>query len=119
MGQDRAGWQNRGQFMAIASTVMRRILVDHARRRQAGKRQALPAIDNLAPVRAEEILVVDEALGRLGEFDARQAQIFEMRYFGGLSVEEAAEAAGVSPATVRRDCALAKAWLRGELEKTL
>jgi RNA polymerase sigma factor (TIGR02999 family) len=118
LGQDRANWQNRAQFMAIASQVMRRILLQYARRRAAGKRTA-PRPGKSDP-RAEsgrwgEILAVDEALNRLGELAPQQARIAEMRYFGGLSVEEAAEALGISPRTVKRDWAVAKGWLHAEL----
>ena len=116
VGQDRANWQNRAQFMAIAAQVMRRILLQYARRRSAGKRTApekpsAPAVFG----QWEEILAVDEALRRLGELSPQQARIAEMRYFGGLSVEETSEALGVSPRTVKRDWAVAKGWLHAEL----
>ena len=118
VGQHRATWQNRAQFMAVAAHVMRRILLEYARRRSAAKRVApepgkpgLPA----GAARWEEILAVDEALTRLGQLAPQQARIAEMRYFGGLSVEEAAEALGVSPRTVKREWAVAKAWLHAEL----
>jgi len=117
-GQDHGNWQNRAQFMAIAARIMRRILLEYARRRGAGKRTApepgKPAWRAEAG-RWEEILAVDEALIRLGELDPQQARIAEMRYFGGLSVEEAAEALGISPRTVKRDWAAAKGWLYAEL----
>jgi RNA polymerase sigma factor (TIGR02999 family) len=117
-GQDRANWQNRAQFMAIAAQIMRRILLQYARRRSAGKRVA-PEPEKPS-LRAgfgkwEEILAVDEALNRLNRLAPQQARIAEMRYFGGLSVEEAAEALSVSPRTVKRDWAVAKGWLRAEL----
>jgi RNA polymerase sigma-70 factor (ECF subfamily) len=117
-GQDHANWQNRAQFMAIAAHVMRRILLEYARRRSAAKRVA-PPLDSKAPypaaARWEEILAVDEALTRLGQLNPHQARIAEMRYFGGLSVEETAEALSVSPRTVKRDWAVAKGWLHTEL----
>jgi RNA polymerase sigma factor (TIGR02999 family) len=117
-GQDRANWQNRAQFMAIAAQIMRRILLQYARRRSAGKRVApqpeIPA-PRQAAARWEEILAVDEALTRLGQLSPQQARIAEMRYFGGLSVEEAAEALSVSPRTVKREWAVAKGWLHAEL----
>ena len=96
LGQDRADWRNRAQFMAIAAQMMRRILVDHARQRKAGKRAAPASLQpewdgRIAAGQWAEILAVDEALGRLRELDIQQATIVEMRYFGGLSVEEAAE----------------------------
>jgi RNA polymerase sigma factor (TIGR02999 family) len=118
VGQDRANWQNRAQFIAIAAQVMRRILLQYARRRRAAKR-ATP--DPRKPViaagagRWEEILAVDEALNRLGQFAPQPARVAEMRYFGGLSVDETAEALGVSPRTVKRDWAEAKGWLHAEL----
>ena len=118
VGQHRANWQNRAQFMAIAAQIMRRILLQYARRRSAGKRVA-PQPDKHGPraggERWEEILAVDEALNRLGQLAPQQARIAEMRYFGGLSVEEAAEALSVSPRTVKRDWAVAKGWLHAEL----
>jgi RNA polymerase sigma factor (TIGR02999 family) len=116
--QDRANWQNRAQFVAIAAHIMRRILLQYARRRHAGKR-AVPPLEELLPQtgpgRWEEILAVDEALNRLARLDSQQARIAELRYFGGLSVDETAEALGVSARTVKRDWAIAKAWLRAEL----
>jgi len=118
VGQDRANWQNRAQFMAIAAQVMRRLLLQYARRRSAAKRLA-PEVQNfegLAPaVQWEEILAVDEALGRLSGLSPQQARIAELRYFGGLSVEEAAEVLEISPRTVKRDWASAKAFLHAEL----
>lgn len=122
VGQDRADWQNRAQFMGVSAQLMRRILVDYARERTAAKRGGgAVRIDDegfeLAAnaEQSEQVLAVDEALARLSKLDAQQAQIVEMRYFGGLSVEEAAEALGISPRTVKRDWAMAKAWLRTEL----
>ncbi len=124
--QSRAGWQNRAQFMGVAAQIMRRILVDYARQRVAAKRGgALKAPD---PERfeaaaaieiSEELLAVDEALTRLAALDAQQARVVEMRYFGGLTVEETAEALAIAPRTVKRDWAMAKAWLQVEFsEKT-
>jgi RNA polymerase sigma-70 factor (ECF subfamily) len=122
--QNRADWQNRAQFMGVAAQLMRRILVDYARERAAAKRGGgAVRIDEegfdlgATPRQSEEVLAVDEALARLSEMDPQQAQIVEMRYFGGLSVEEAAEALGISPLTVKRDWAIAKAWLRSELSE--
>jgi RNA polymerase sigma factor (TIGR02999 family) len=114
-------WQNRSHFMAVAAQAMRRVLVDHARRRVARKRgrQHLVTLDpDLASPGAgssAEVLAVDEALDRLATVDARQAHLVELRYFVGLSIEETAEVLGVSPATVKRDWALARAWLHREL----
>jgi RNA polymerase sigma-70 factor (ECF subfamily) len=121
--QDHADWQCRAQFMGVAAQLMRRILVDHARRRLAAKREAGVQV-TLDDARlnqganigqAEEILAVDEVLGRLSQLDPQQARIVELRYFGGLSVEETAEAMEISPRTVKRDWAMAKAWLATQL----
>lgn len=120
VGHDRANWQNRTQFMAIAAQVMRRILLQYARRRAADKRVAPQPVKPglLEGVgRWEEILAVDQALRHLEELAPQPARIAEMRYFGGLSVEEAAEAIGVSPRTVKRDWATAKGWLHSQLSK--
>jgi RNA polymerase sigma factor (TIGR02999 family) len=126
--QNRANWRNRSQFMGVAAQLMRRLLVDHARRRATAKRNAAPtvtlnnarlsdaALNQGADIgRAEEILAVNEVLARLGQLDPQQARVVELRYFGGLSVEEAATAMGISPRTVKRDWAMAKAWLRVQL----
>ena len=118
VGQDRTNWQNRAQFMAVAAQVMRRILLQYARRRGAAKRLApqLESPGGRAPTeRWEEILAVDQALSRLNKLSPQQARIAEMRYFGGLSVEEAAEALDVSARTVKRDWAAAKGFLHAEL----
>lgn len=118
--QGRADWQNRSQFFAVAAQLMRRLLVDHARRRAAGKRGvAIALTEDIAerpvPDRTDEILAVDEALQRLNELDPRQSRIVELRYFGGLSVEETAAVMGVSARTVKGDWAMAKGWLRSQL----
>ena len=117
--QKHVAWQNRAHFFGIAARMMRRVLVDHARRRAAGKRNA--ATYQIAPEGAEadrdlEILALHDALTGLERLDARQARIVELRFFGGLSVEETAEAAGVSTATVKREWRTARAWLRRELD---
>jgi RNA polymerase sigma-70 factor (ECF subfamily) len=115
-GQDRIAWQNRGQFYAVAAQMMRRILVDHARERRAAKRPdpaARVEIDDIAqpdPNRID-VLALDQALEELSKLDARQAQIVEMRYFGGLSEQDVADALGVSRATVTREWKRARAWL--------
>ncbi len=122
-GQDRAKWRNRAQFMGIAGRVMRRILVDHARKRHAAKRGgSLVTLDEglgqgSVAAQAEEILAVDEALERLDRFDPQQARVVELRYFGGLLEQETAEALGISQSTVEREWAMAKAWLRAQLEE--
>src|SRR3984893_2147474 len=117
-----AKWQNRAQFFGVASQVMRRILVDYARGQQRirrGGRQQKVSLDDVLlvlPVRTEEVLTVHESLSRLGQLDARQARIVELRYFGGLTVEEIAEVVGISTKTVTRELNVAKAWLYGDLK---
>ena len=118
-GQSRAGWQNRAQFMAVAAQAMRRILVDYARQRVAAKRGGgeAPLDIEIAEVgggvqQSEEMLAVDEALARLALQDPQQARVVEMRYFGGMTVEETADALQIAPRTVKREWAMAKAWLR-------
>lgn len=114
-------WNGRAQFFAIAAQVMRHILVDHARRRGARKRGAHPemvALDAALTVPVPEdldVVELDRALTLLAELDARKARIVELRYFGGLSIEETALATGCSPTTVKRQWTLAKAWLFREL----
>ena len=117
-----AKWQNRAQFFAVAAQVMRRILVDYARGQQrirrGGKQQKVSLNDVLlvSPDRTEEVLNVHESLSRLEKIDARQARIVELRYFGGLTVEEIAEVVGISTKTVMRELKVAKAWLYGDLK---
>ncbi len=115
-------WQNRAHFFGIAAQAMRRILVDYARRRHRAKRggtgEDLP-LEEAAFVVSEErsvdLVALDEALERLAVFDERQARIVELRYFSGLSIEETAEVLRISPATVKSDWNVAKAWLRHEI----
>lgn len=119
--QRSARWQNRAQFFAIASEQMRRILVDHARRRQAHKRHGGVQITldegvASAPVRELDLLALDGALVELLAMDERSAKVVEMRFFGGLSIEEAAFALGISRATVEREWASARAWLFRRLQ---
>ncbi len=113
--QRTATWQNRAHFLGVAAQVMRRILVDHARRRTAGKRGGgkIVTLDEELTPQAErlDLVRVDEALDELKAVDERQARVVELRYFGGLSIEETAQVLDVSPATVKRDWVLAKAWL--------
>jgi len=121
--QRRVEWKNRAQFFGIAANVMRRVLVDHARARLAAKRGGgaaqitLGGADRDAPDSDDgiELLALHDALERLQQLDADQARLVELRYFGGLNIDETAEALGVSPATVKREWALARAWLRREL----
>ena len=114
-------WQNRAHFFGIAARMMRRILVDYARKRGFAKRggnlQAVPLdqVMVVSPERAAEVVALDDALKGLAEHDQRKSQIIEMRFFGGLSIEETAEVLGVSPGTVMRDWTFAKAWLRREM----
>src|SRR5215468_1688124 len=113
-------WQNRAHFFAIAAQMMRRILVDYARSRHVAKRGggAVPvSLDNVAVVsgRTSELVALDEALSSLAVFDRRKSQVVELRFFGGLSVDETAEVLKISPNTVMRDWSTAKAWLHREL----
>jgi len=110
-------WQDRAHFFAMAARLMRRILVDFARARRSQKRGAaaprvsIDVAEVAAPERIEDLVAIDEALTRLGEVDARKAQVVELRYFGGLSVNETAEVLHVAPETVMRDWKFAKVWL--------
>jgi RNA polymerase sigma-70 factor (ECF subfamily) len=119
--QAQVDWQNRAQFLGVAARLMRHILVDHARGLCRGKRgggaHVLPLDEGIAfsPRKSAALVALDDALNELAAFDPRKAQIVELRYFGGLSVEEAAEALGVHPNTVIRDWGLAKVWLKREL----
>jgi RNA polymerase sigma factor (TIGR02999 family) len=120
--QRRVQWRNRAHFFGVAASMMRRILVDHARARRAEKRGGdadrvtMTADDVAAPERnAVDILALHESLERLATFDPQQERIVELRYFGGLTIDEAAEVIGVSPATVVREWTIAKAWLRANL----
>lgn len=114
-------WQGRAHFFGIAANLMRRILVDHARRRDAEKRGGsqirLTLDQTIAPAAQPDVdvLAIDEALTRLAAVDEQQAQIVELRFFSGLSVEETAAALGISPRTVKRDWSVARAWLRREI----
>jgi RNA polymerase sigma-70 factor, ECF subfamily len=120
--QTRVTWKNRGHFLAIASQAMRRILIDHARGRDAEKRGGEVekvtldvSIASPEPSREVDILALDEALKRLKALDGSQAQIVELRFFGGLTIEETAEVMEVSPSSVKRDFRSARAWLFREL----
>jgi RNA polymerase sigma factor (TIGR02999 family) len=120
--QDRAQWQNRAQFFGVAAQLMQRILVDHARERAADKRGggARPGtlVDAMAasPERGIDILALDEALERLTALYPEQGRLVELRYFGGLTIEETGEVLGSSPATVKRQWVVARAWLLANLD---
>lgn len=140
VSQQSVDWQSRAHFFALASNLMRRILVDHARARLASKRgggaSAVSLDEIMAPLDAEDgaahsipepqhfdgetdddVTAIDEALTKLAGMDARQARIVEMRYFGGLTIEETAQALEISDATVKREWTLARAWLKRELAR--
>ncbi len=114
-------WQHRAHFFAVSATLMRRILLDRARRKAAAKRPGKPQLLDLsrtldvAQAKAREILALDDALNALAEVDPRKARIVELRFFGGLSVKETAEVLKVSSDTVMRDWKMARAWLLTEL----
>ena len=114
---DRMTLKSRTHFFALAAKLMRQILVDHARRQHADKRGGrvtIVSLDDVSPVAqpsSVDVLALDQALGALSSIDDRQCRVVELRFFAGLNIDEAAEALGVSPATVEREWALAKAWL--------
>jgi RNA polymerase sigma factor (TIGR02999 family) len=123
--QRQAEWRNRAQFYGVAAQLMRRILIDHAREHLAEKRGGGVRSVTLSGVEANadddgavDVLALHEALERLATLDARQARLVELRYFGGLNIEETAETLEVSPATVKREWATARAWLKRELTST-
>jgi len=121
--QTDADWQNRAHFFAVAAQAMRHILVDHARRRGAAKRggdrrKLAPEVaEGVATERDEYLLALDEALARLATFDPQHSRIVELRFFGGLTLEETAAVLGISPKTVQRDWIMARAWLHREVTK--
>jgi len=120
--QTRVQWQNRAHFFGTAAQMMRRILVDHTRGRRSAKRGGdavrveLDEALAVAETRDVDLLALDAALERLEALDPRQASLVVQRFFGGLTIEEAAESLGISPATAKRDWATAKIWLRRELD---
>ncbi len=123
VGQRNAKWQNRAQFFAISAQLMRRILVDHARRHTADKRGgsnqqrlSITSAEEFASQPALDLLALNEALEELEKMDPQQSKIVELKFFGGLSIEEAAEVLGVGHATVEREWKSARAWLRRRLE---
>ena len=120
VGYERMQWQNRAHFFAVSAQVMRRILVEHARRHNLKRGGGVPhvSLDEAALVgghRAADLVALDDALNTLAQLDPRKAQVVEMRFFGGLNVDETANVLKVSPATVMRDWSTAKTWLYREL----
>ena len=122
--QSKVRWQNRMHFFAVCSQIMRRILVDHARTRKAEKRGGSAkklSFDDLSGLLSDkqvDIVALDDALQELAKIDARQARIVELRFFGGLGIEEAAEVMDISRATANREWAMARAWLHGQMESS-
>lgn len=123
VNQKSVNWQNKNQFLAIAARCMRRILVDHARNRARLKRGgpqqkiSLDEVSVFSNEQSSDLVSLDQSLSRLSAIDPRQAKVVELRFYGGLSVEETAEALNVSPKTVKRDWSVAKAWLYGDLKQ--
>lgn len=120
-GRARVSVQDHVHFVSLASRIMRQVLVDHARaqlasKRHGGVRVTLSEADDEAVQSELDVIAIDEALARLAELDAQQAQVVELRYFGGLSIEDTAQALRVSTATVKRDWTMARTWLRAELQ---
>ncbi|MEJ7619139.1 MAG: ECF-type sigma factor, partial [Pyrinomonadaceae bacterium] len=120
--QTQMQWQNRAQFVGVAAQMMRRILVDHARKTTANKRggdvQKISFDENIdvSDERASELVALDDALKALAELDEQKSRIVELRFFGGLSVEETAEVMGVSAPTIKRQWRMAKAWLHSRVK---
>jgi len=121
--QRNAKWQNRAQFFGISAQLMRRILVDHARQHQAAKRGgtdqkriSITSAEKIARQSEFDLLALNEALDELSKMDPQQGRIVELKFFGGLSIEETAEVLGIGHATVERDWKMARAWLRRQLE---
>jgi RNA polymerase sigma factor (TIGR02999 family) len=124
VGQKDRDFKNRSHFFAVAATMMRLILVDHARQKRAQKREGkrirveMTDVFAVSEGKLDQVLEIDAALGRLAEWDPRQCRIVELRFFAGLTEDEVAEVLGVAPRTIKRDWKVAKAWLRGELSTT-
>lgn len=123
VGQRSPNWQNRAHFFAISAKLMRRILVDHARQRQAAKRGgsqqqrlSITSAETILKQPEIDLLALNEALDELARMDTQQGRIVELKFFAGLSIEETAEVLGISHATVERDWKMARAWLRRQLE---
>jgi RNA polymerase sigma factor (TIGR02999 family) len=123
VGHDMVHWDNRVHFFAVAAQLMRRILVDHARKHLAAKRRGdqvtLSLDEHLAPAKSRplDVVALDDALNELSRMNPQHSRIIELRFFAGLSIEEVAQALGISPAKVKRDWAVARAWLYRELAR--
>jgi RNA polymerase sigma-70 factor, ECF subfamily len=123
LGQQNVDWQSRAHFLSVASIAMRRVLVDYARSHHARKRPGSGKVElddamMISEQRSDELLAIDEALTRLAAMDAKQARVVELRFFGGMSVEESAEALGIGTATVKRYWNSARAWLITQVKVT-
>lgn len=119
IGDQARDWQNRAQFIGVAALLMRRLLIDHARKKQAAKRQAVESQEprsGMTLKEAEQLLDLNVALDRLERINPRYSRVVELRYFGGLSVEETAEVIKASPMTVKRDWIAARAWLKQQIQ---
>lgn len=122
---DRMQWRDRAHFIGTAATLMRRVLVDYARSRASDKRGGRLSVtsfndDHVAdPGRALDVVALDDALTTLAQLDPRQSQVVELRFFGGLTLQETADALGISPATVKREWTMAKAWLHDQLRNSM
>jgi RNA polymerase sigma factor (TIGR02999 family) len=125
VGQEETEWNDRGHFLAVAARAMRHLLVNYAERRRAAKRgggRPMVSIDDFNPVSesvADDVIALHEALDRLARVSERQVGVVEFRFYAGLSIDETAQALGVSAATVKRDWKLASAWLHREIQLTL
>jgi RNA polymerase sigma-70 factor, ECF subfamily len=123
MGQNQPEYQNRAHFCGVAAQVMRQILVDHARRRDAGKRgggaERVPLVEDLnyTDQRADSLVALDDALKALADEDPQKAKLVELRYFGGLTADESAKITGLEPQTIYRELRVAQAWLQRELDR--
>lgn len=124
VGQRSVDWRNRAHFLGVAATMMRRVLINHAKARNAAKREgfakAVTLEDAFAvfPSPAIDVLALNHSLDELAKLDPQQGKVVELRYFGGLSIEETAECLGISPATVKRDWGTARLWLLEHMEGT-
>jgi RNA polymerase sigma factor (TIGR02999 family) len=121
IGDQARAWECRSHFIGVAASVMRRLLIDHARRKKSEKRQAPPvdSEDYMTVEEAEELLALNIALDRLAQMNARYAKVVELRYFGGLSIEETAEALQVAPMTIKRDWIAARAFLKQQVRPSV